>query len=327
MDFKLGFGPMSKEIVNILVDYSNDRNAPLMIIASRNQVDAKSGYVMTTEELSKVLKEKPKNNILLCRDHCGPFFSDEDKNLNTRIAVEVTKKTIESDIVNGFDLIHIDTSRVPDEPYAVAAELIEFALKLNPNIKFEFGTEENIGVAAGLETYQKDINFAKNFPNMNFVVAQTGSLVYEDRQMGTFEQDIVKQLVDMANNAGVKLKEHNADYLTADEIKLRKTVGVHAMNIAPQLGVLQTKLTRRLLLNRKLQHRWEDIARLASQSGKWKKWIETAEENQRGIVAGHYVFNSQEYRDAIAEIGSINFEEGLKKLIYQTLDTYYNNFQ
>jgi hypothetical protein len=37
--FKLGFGPMSKDIVDILCKHSVENNYPLMIIASRNQVD------------------------------------------------------------------------------------------------------------------------------------------------------------------------------------------------------------------------------------------------------------------------------------------------
>ena len=44
MDFRLGFGPMSREVIEILCNYSHNNKKPLMIIASRNQVDAESGY-------------------------------------------------------------------------------------------------------------------------------------------------------------------------------------------------------------------------------------------------------------------------------------------
>jgi hypothetical protein len=41
--FKIGFGPMSTEIVDILCEYTEEKNYPLMIIASRNQVDSGTG--------------------------------------------------------------------------------------------------------------------------------------------------------------------------------------------------------------------------------------------------------------------------------------------
>ena len=54
MDFRLGFGPMSPEAIKAICNYTYDTKRPLMIIASRNQVDAESGYVMTTPELRKL---------------------------------------------------------------------------------------------------------------------------------------------------------------------------------------------------------------------------------------------------------------------------------
>ena len=63
MDFKLGFGPMSREVISSLATYSTDKNEPLMVIASRNQIDAESGYVMTTPELRKLLKQLPTDKL------------------------------------------------------------------------------------------------------------------------------------------------------------------------------------------------------------------------------------------------------------------------
>lgn len=328
MNFNLGMGPMSREIVNILLDYANEKQQPLMIIASRNQIDADSGYVMTTKDLHSVLSTKPRDNILVCRDHCGPYFLDSEKSLSLPQAIEATKKTIATDIENGFDLIHIDTSRIPNNPYQTAKELVDFSLKLNPNIMFEFGTEENVGVAAALENYRKDVEFAKDIPNIKFVVAQTGSLCFEDHQAGQFYKDTVQQLVEVAIAAGVSLKEHNADYLTADQIRLRKAVGVHAMNIAPQLGVAQTKLTRRLAKNRGLSSQWEKFANTVLSTDKWKKWTMSNDDRQKVAVSGHYFFNSDEYTNLVSYLKEkIDFDYYLKKEIYQILDLYTENLK
>mgnify|MGYP003343926735 FL=1 len=109
--FKLGFGPMSKEIIDIMCEWSRDEDYPLMIIASRNQVDVSDGYVCNTNELVNRVKHHKTPKILLCRDHCGPYFADTDLGLTIDEAIVRCKQTIAEDIAQGFDLIHIDVSR------------------------------------------------------------------------------------------------------------------------------------------------------------------------------------------------------------------------
>ncbi len=299
-----------------------------MIIASRNQVDAESGYVMTTPQIREQLSTLPTDYIWMCRDHCGPYFLDAEKNLSLHDAVEATKKTIAYDIEQGFNLIHIDTSRV-DDTYGIAEELFKFCLDLNPNIQFEFGTEENVGVAAGAIKYKADVAFAKNIPNMQFVVAQTGSLCHEDHQAGGFETATVKELVAVANANGVKMKEHNADYLSADEIGLRSAVGVHALNIAPQLGVVQTKLLRRLVEQHPdAQGQWADFATEVVDSGRWRKWTERNDREHQINVAGHYCFSSSKYQALINVLNQrTDWRSAITREIEYILDLYTNNLK
>ena len=325
MNFRLGFGPMSREVITAICNYTHDTKRPLMIIASRNQVDAETGYVMTTPELRELLNTLSTDYVWMCRDHCGPYFLDSEKGLSLKDAVEATKKTIAYDIEQGFDLIHIDTSRV-DDTYGVAEELFKFCIDLNPNIRFEFGTEENVGVAAGAIKYKNDVAFAKNIPNLEFVVAQTGSLCHEDHQAGTFEIDTVRDLVHVANENGVKLKEHNADYLTAEQIKLRKAAGVHAMNIAPQLGVVQTKLLKEMALSRGGEAQWADFSKVVLASNRWKKWTDSDQDEQKVVVAGHYCFSGPEYQailDQISQHGDWTLE--VNQAMYQIFNTYTDN--
>lgn len=323
MNFKLGMGPMSFYINDILAKYAKEQKRPLMIIASRNQVDASSGYVMTTGQLSDQLQSLRSEYLMLCRDHCGPYFLDVEKSLSIKQAVEATKKTIACDIENNFDLIHIDTSRC-DQPYHIADELFNFCLSLNPNIKFEFGTEENVGVAAGIKKYQEDVKFASQFPNMQFVVAQTGSLTMEDRQVGSFDVAMVKKLVKFANDAGIKLKEHNADYLDAKQIQLRRQAGVHACNIAPQLGVIQTKTI--LELARQYGVDSDNFETKVIFSEKWRKWLIDGDDSVKVAIAGHYCFNSAEYRELENKLSlQCDVYEQIKKAVESCLNLYYEN--
>lgn len=322
-NFRLGFGPMSPEVINAIGTYATIRKYPLMIIASRNQVDSDGGYVMTTKQLAEQVKNFDRNYLKLCRDHCGPYFLDAEKDLSGVQAVEATKKTIAGDIEAGFDLIHIDTSRCLGT-YHVAEELIKFCLDLNPNIKFEFGTEENVGVAAGVQKYRDDVKFASQFPNMEFVVAQTGSLVMEDRQAGTFNDAIVEELVGIANEAGIKLKEHNADYLTIEQIQQRRAVGVHALNIAPQLGVIQTKVLKQFAMRYGAESAWYEFVAEVLGSNKWKKWIVDGDSNKKVDIAGHYLFNHASYREVIRNTPT-EWRDAVSTEIHTLINNYAEN--
>ena len=114
----LGVGPMSLNVVDASIELSNKFNFPLMMIASRRQIDSKDfggGYVnkWDTELFSKYIKKKiKKKNIILCRDHGGPWQNDlEIKNrLNVKNAMKSAKLSYMEDIKNNFKIIHIDTS-------------------------------------------------------------------------------------------------------------------------------------------------------------------------------------------------------------------------
>ena len=76
---------MSKNCIDASIEISNEHNVPLMLIASRRQIDSNEsggGYVnnWTTEKFSEYVKTHDKNkNIVLCRDHGGPWQNDKDK--------------------------------------------------------------------------------------------------------------------------------------------------------------------------------------------------------------------------------------------------------
>jgi hypothetical protein len=314
---------MSGTIIDAIVSYSAEKSRPLMLIASRNQIDRDSGYVMTTEQFARRVNPVKSQYTKICRDHCGPYFLDSEKSLDLNSAVEATKKTIAADIENGFDLIHIDTSRCQNT-YRVAEKLIDFCLKLNPNIAFEFGTEENIGIETSISKYSDSIKFAKQFPNMQFVVAQTGSLVMEDRQVGEVKFDVVEQLVAIANQAGIRLKEHNADYLTAEQVQSRSRVGVHALNIAPQLGVIETKTV--LNLANEFDIDTADYSNTVLASNKWRKWHINGDDAAKVFMAGHYCFHSNAFFQLCELIDQHrSVKQTVTEEIHKVLDLYYEN--
>lgn len=320
--FKLGFGPMSKEIIEILAKYTKEQNYPLMIIASRNQVDYVTGYVCTTAELAEQVKPFKNPNLLLCRDHCGPYFSDLDKNLSIEDAIDRCMKTIAADIAAGFDLIHIDVSRIKDNQLHYAKKLIEFALSLNPNIKLEFGSEDNTGIdiTSSLARIDVQLGFLNPYKdNIVFFVTQTGSLT-KDGQAGNFDVERNKEIGKQIRAAGFMFKEHNADYFTAEDIQQRIDACVDSLNIAPQLGVMQTTLLKEFAP----ADLWSTFADLVYNQDYWKRWVPegVTDKDVAVNVSGHYLFDSQTYKDIIASIDYDKFKLDLTKKITDLLDHY-----
>ena len=320
--FKLGFGPMSKEITEILAKYTKENNYPLMIIASRNQVDYATGYVCTTAELAEQVKQYKNPNLLLCRDHCGPYFCDLDRGLSIEDAMDRCMTTIAADVASDFDLIHIDVSRIKENQLHHAKTLIEYALSLNPDIKLEFGSEDNTGIDITSSLARIDIQLGFLNPyknNIVFFVTQTGSLT-KDGQAGKFDVERNKEIGDQIRAAGFMFKEHNADYFTAEDIQQRIDAGIDSLNIAPQLGVMQTSLLKEYAP----ADLWATFADLVYSQNYWQRWVpEGVTDKDIAVnVSGHYLFSSQTYKDIIASIDYDKFKSQLEKKITELLDHY-----
>ncbi len=241
----VGIGPMSRICVDTVYNYSNENLQPLMLIASRRQIECAAlgrGYVnnWTTEEFGKYcagMREKyPKSTVFLCRDHGGPWQGNGEEHLGLNEAMERAVKSYEADIDAGFDLLHIDPSLCKDDNFSTKA-VIENTIKLlracnrmakerGRSIQYEIGTEENMGTITTVESFSQIVASIsavcskEGFNHPLFVVGQTQSLVKEMRQIGEFNLKNTKQLMDVASRHGFMLKEHNADYL--DEYQLRQ---------------------------------------------------------------------------------------------------------
>lgn len=313
----LALGPMSPEIVESIFKYSHYNRKELMIIASKNQIDHNGGYVnnWTTEEfmdfIRKMKETYPNSNIKICRDHCGPGF-------NGIHDLEDSYKSIEADIKNGFDLIHIDFCNFKgnkEQQFEESKKAIEHCYRLNPRIMIEIGTDENIGTNFGfmnLQEVEREINFFTGFCKPEFYVVQTGSLIKEINQVGNFNKDFVQKISQILKSKGIKLKEHNADYLSKEEIKMREGI-VDAMNIAPQLGVIQTMLTLKKCLMYGID--FTDFLNEVYEKGKWKKWMHNNTEENKFlccVIAGHYHFASENYKKITEKL---NEKEDIKETI------------
>lgn len=311
----LGIGPMSKTLIKASLLLAKEKDFPLMFIASRNQVDSKElggGYVCNWDQegFSSAIKEVA-NEInfdglyYLCRDHGGPWQRDNERNdhLPEEKAMELGKKSYLEDLINGFDLLHIDPTK---DPYVVGKsiemdvvlnrtiELIEYVeterkARNLPPISYEVGTEETNGGLTSQDSYDVFIKKltdeleAKELPLPCFIVGQTGTLTRLTENVGKFDAITSKKLADTAKKYGVGLKEHNGDYLDDAILLEHPALGITAMNVAPEFGTVETQAYLKLIVVENELYKdgliseksnLEKVIKEESvKSGRWKKWM------------------------------------------------------
>jgi tagatose-1,6-bisphosphate aldolase non-catalytic subunit AgaZ/GatZ len=362
----LGIGPMSKNCVDATIELADEHEAPLMLIASRRQIDSEKfggGYVenWTTNEFAKYVRSNDKKNrVILARDHGGPWQNELEKNQNMTLeeAMKSAKSSFEADIDAGFDMLHIDPSidihETPsaDEILERVYELYDFcwthAQQCNKDIIFEIGTEEQSGGNNTKEelvyTLEKMKSFCheKKFPFPSFIVIQAGTRVIETQNVGSFDSAIrvdselppeihIPRMIEICDKYNIFMKEHNTDYLSSESLKWQPRLGIHAANIAPEFGVAETKAFIKALEESNQTKLLDMFLDLSYSSLKWKKWMlkdTSATDRDRAIIAGHYVFSRKEFLEIKdeAKLKLSDLDSYLKNEVKSSIQRYMNAF-
>ncbi len=323
-------GAMSDEIIKTLKDISSKYNKKISLVCSRNQVDSKSnggGYV-DKFKYSSSLKKLSSKNFSLSRDHCGPYFKDKNYKFTLNKELKSCKKTIYDDIKNNFKYIHIDTSKCEKRQYEIGEELINFtnqtAQTLKKEVFIEYG-KENHGKVYSINSFKKDLNFLKKFPNIKYLVCQTGSLVNSAFNVGQFEYQKIKIFKKLAQENNILLKEHNADYMSKYDIDMRKALGIDSVNIAPELSTIQNKIIYFNCLKYDLQNELKKFSKFVISNNKWKKWSKSSENNYiKFLVSAHYFYGTENYRLLKNKLKKkVNIDKEIKNEIFNRIKVYF----
>jgi len=335
----LGVGPMSVNCVDAATELANQYEVPIMLIASRRQIDSQDfggGYVnnWTTADFAKyVIDNDKKGKILLARDHGGPWQNNKEKDekLSLGRAIASAKASYLADIEAGFQILHIDPSvdihgkpnvnEVLDRVFELYEFCFSQAQKLGREVIFEIGTEEQSGSTNTQEELDYTLNEVKKFcqknnlPQPTFVVIQCGTRVMEMRNVGSFDAPVrvadelpteiqLPKMIEICNRYGIFMKEHNTDYLSDEALQWHPRFGIHAANVAPEFGVCETKALVSILENNGLNNLADRFLKIAYDSKKWDKWMlknTKATDRDRALIAGHYVFATKECQELKAE--------------------------
>ena len=328
----LGVGPMSKNCIDATIELANEYCTPLMLIASRRQIDSEQfggGYVenWTTEQFADYVRYKDtQKNIILARDHGGPWQNELEisNKLNLNDAMQSAKESYRADIDAGFQMLHIDPSvdihanpnidQVLERVYELYEFCWTYSQQKKQDVIFEIGTEEQKGSNNTQEELEYTLECMRKFcksnklPYPSFIVIQAGTRVMEMRNVGSFDSPIrvanelppeiqIPKMISICNHYRIFMKEHNADYLSTDSLKWQPRLGIHAANIAPEFGVAESKAFIDLMENSNQNILLEEFLRISYDSKKWEKWMinaTSASDKDKAIISGHYIFSTAE---------------------------------
>jgi len=297
-DVKFFIGPMSKNIVDTIIDFSIIENYKIGIIPSRRQIDWDGGYVnnWTTESFINYLSSYwcNRKNLIIERDHGGICQGKYYDNGTTSFYIDSKK----------FDIIHIDPWKNSKFDFQKGldetVDNIIFINKLNNNCLFEVGTEESIyyftdNMIDNMLSYLKN-KLGPIFNKIVYCVIQSGTGLVGTKNIGHFDLIRLKNMITVCNKYGVLSKEHNGDYLNLEDIKIRFDAGLSAINIAPEYGVFETDI----ILEYMTEEQKKIFYEICYNSNKWIKWVyeefdPIKDKTELMRICGHYQFSNPEF--------------------------------
>jgi hypothetical protein len=288
--FKFYIGPMSKNVVDAVIEFTEETDNKIGFIPSRRQVEYNGGYVnnWTTEEFSDYVDGR----VPIERDHggAGQGYKDDDGYKSFRYDCE------------NFDIIHIDPWKAYpnfDDGLKETLATINYIHNMNPNTLFEVGTEEAIRkfTPDELDKLLEELSHFEFFENIKYAVVQSGVGLDLGKRVntGNFDLDRLKDFIRVCKRWGKLSKEHNGDYLTNEDVKVRFEAGLDSLNIAPEFGQLETLCY--------LEHMGDDIEdyyKICYDSKRWEKWVDddfVPEDNKEELIkiCGHYVLSDKKF--------------------------------
>ena len=288
--FKFYIGPMSKNVVDAVIEFTEETDNKIGFIPSRRQVEYNGGYVnnWTTEEFSDYVDGR----VPIERDHggAGQGYKDDDGYKSFRYDCE------------NFDIIHIDPWKAYpnfDDGLKETLATINYIHNMNPNTLFEVGTEEAIRkfTPDELDKLLEELSHFEFFDNIKYAVVQSGVGLDLGKRVntGNFDLGRLKDFIRVCKRWGKLSKEHNGDYLTSEDVKVRFDVGLDSLNIVPEFGQLETLCY--------LEHMGDDIEdyyKICYDSKRWEKWVDddfVPEDNKEELIkiCGHYVLSDKKF--------------------------------
>ena len=289
---RIGAGPMSKNVVDACISFSNSTGRPLLLIPSRNQVDYDYGYSnhWISRTLSQYVQQRT-SLIHLMRDHGGPGQGRTEDDGIMSLAADCMY----------FDLIHVDPWKVATclkDGADITAALIKRCFGISPSIRYEIGTEEAIWPYTpedleGLIVRLKRALLPVEFKQIAYAVIQTGTGLHGTANIGQFSRSRLRHMVQVCQEHGLMAKVHNGDFLPPAVVREHFKMGVSAINVAPELGQIETR-TYLECMDTSLRAAFHEMC---FKSKRWVRWLgpDGGSLDDIMLVSGHYLFSHPDF--------------------------------
>ena len=293
---KFFIGPVTKNVVDATIAFSNKYNMQMTFIPSRRQIEHDGGYVnnWTTAEFCKYVYSRS-SNIEIERDHGGPGQGLYDDDGYASLAEDVKYMSI----------IHIDPWK-KYQSYQDGLEstvnMIKYCYNLNKDVVYEIATEEAIRNFDASELEKliidlKSVLLPEVFSKIKYLVIQCGTRLCQNTNIGIFDDKKLKEMISLANKYGMIAKEHNGDWISDATVQQKSALGLQNINIAPEFGEIESKIYIKYFKDYGMFDAFFDIC---YKSKKWTKWVEPSfvpEENKERLIqiCGHYTLAYPEF--------------------------------
>ena len=314
---KYFIGPMSKNIVDAVMEYSSEKQIKFGFIPSRRQVAFDGGYVnnWNTQQFRKYV-----GNFFIVRDHAGP---------NQGKIEDDGYESLKHDC-NNMNVIHIDPwKKYKDFNDGVdnTIKMIQYCYKINPTLNYEIATEQSIRnftpteLETLLQTLEKRLK-TDEFEMIKYCVIQSGTSLENNTNTGNYDQNRLIEMIKVAKKFQLLSKEHNGDYLPTSLIKQKFDLGLDCINIAPEFGQIETKTYLQCINND--QQLINTYWKICYNSKKWTKWVNESfnpYENKVELIniCGHYVLSNENFLNNIKNKFP-NIDDKIKLNIKNKLD-------
>ena len=128
------------------------------------------------------------------------------------------------------------------------------------------------------------------------VVVQTGTGVVAAHNVDAFDAFECVRMVAVCDEFGKLPKEHSCDYLLRESLLKRIDEGVCSFNIAPEFGVIETRVLLAALAAFGMFGERETFINMCVASGKWKRWVDISKPRNDidcAELCGHYSFSER----------------------------------
>jgi hypothetical protein len=166
------------------------------------------------------------------------------------------------------------------------------------------GTEQSIRYF-GSEQIDMLLNDLKNklqppiFEKIKYIVIQSGTSLKENTNTGKYNSIRLKQMISVGKKYNKLTKEHNGDYMPIKLIKEKMSLGLDAINIAPEFGQIETSVYLEAIKEKDLGL-FDKLYEICYISNRWRKWVDKEfipENNKERLIniCGHYVLSTDAF--------------------------------